>query len=349
MRWSHGLWGKDVTMRARDKLLLGSLVGAGAIWGTRALLRNRRRITLTDRVVIVTGASSGHGLLVARHAAQQRAHLVLAARNSESLQAVEAELLRQGAGSVLAVPTDVTDPQQVATLVDRAMERHGRIDVLINNAGIISVGPVEAMTLDDFHQVMDTNFWGAVHTTMAVLPHMKAQQFGRIGNVVSVGGLRAVPHMLPYTASKFALAGITEGLRAELARDNILVTGIYPSTMRTGGHAHAWFKGRQEEEFTWFALGDSLPLLSSSADHVARRLWQAVCDGEPSVIVGWPARLIVLLQNLVPNEVAEIMTLADRLLPASGNLGAPAVQGQDLRGPIPEMLNRAVPSAARPL
>ncbi|WP_422924405.1 SDR family NAD(P)-dependent oxidoreductase [Singulisphaera sp. PoT] len=336
-------------MRGRDKVLLGALAGAGAIWGTRAYLRYRRRIGLADRVVIITGASSGHGLLVAREAAEKGAHLVLAARKAEDLKQAEAELLRLGARSVLSVPTDVTKPDEAKNLIDRAIERHGRIDILINNAGIITVGPVESMTLDDFHQAMATNFWGVVHTTMAVLPQMKAQQFGRIGNVVSVGGLRAVPHMLPYTASKFALSGFTDGLRSELARDNILVTGIYPSTMRTGGHTHAWFKGKQEDEFTWFALGDSLPLLSTSAEQVAHRLWQAVCDGEPSVVVGWPARALVLLQNLLPNEIAEVIALADRyVLPASENLDAPAKQGQDLEGTVPNLLNRAVPAKARP-
>jgi NAD(P)-dependent dehydrogenase (short-subunit alcohol dehydrogenase family) len=335
-------------MRDRDKVMLGALAGAGLVWGTRAWLRSQRRIDLADRVAIITGASSGHGFLVARHAARRGAHLVLAARDGERLHDAEVELLRLGAASVLAVPTDITDPAQVDRLVQRAIGEYRRIDILINNAGVISVGPVEAMTLDDFRAVMATNFWGVYHTTMAVLPYMKGQGFGRIGNVVSIGGLVAVPHMLPYTTSKFALTGFTQGLRSELARDNILVTGIYPSTMRTGGHRHAWFKGEQQAEFTWFALGDSLPLISASADRVAKRLWQAVCDGEPTVIVGWPARFLVALQALLPNEVAEIMALVDRALPPPTNVGAPAVQGESLQGTIPNFLNRAVPAGVEP-
>jgi NAD(P)-dependent dehydrogenase (short-subunit alcohol dehydrogenase family) len=117
---------------------------------------------------------------------------------------------------------------------------------------------------------------------------MRAQRFGRIANVVSVGGRAAMPHLLPYTASKFALTGLTQGLRAELAKDNILVTGIYPATMRTGGHTHAWFKGNREAEYTWFALSDSVPILSTSAEYVARRLWQAVCNGDPRSPSGGP-------------------------------------------------------------
>ena len=335
-------------MRDRDKVLVGALAGAGLIWGTRAWLRYRRRIDLADRVVIVTGASSGHGFLVAQHAAGRGAHLVLAARHVDQLEAAEADLRRLGAPSVLIVATDVTDPEQVRRLVDRAIGRHGRVDVLINNAGIISVGPLETMTLDDFRAAMATNFWGAVYATLAVVPHMRARRFGRIANVVSLGGKAAMPHLLPYTASKYALTGFTEGLRPELARDNILVTGVYPSTMRTGGHTHAWFKGRKEAEYTWFALSDTLPVVSASADRVARRLWQGVCDGEAEVVVGWPAHLAVVLQNLFPNETAELMTLVNRLLPPPANLGAPPTQGQDLAGTMPGLLNRAVPASTRP-
>ena len=163
-----------------------------------------------------------------------------------------------------------------------------------------------------------------------------------------MGGKIAAPHLLPYTASKFALTGFTEGLRAELARDNILVTGIYPGTMRTGGHRHAWFKGRPHEEFAWFALSDSLPGLAASAGHVARSLWRAVCDGEPEVVVGWPARLAIALHDLNPGVAAEVMSLVNRALPQAGDRDGRAVQGQELRGVLPDLLNQAIPSQARP-
>jgi NAD(P)-dependent dehydrogenase (short-subunit alcohol dehydrogenase family) len=335
-------------MGNREKILVGALAGAGAIWGARAWRRSRRRIDLAGRVVIVTGASSGHGFVVATQAAERGAHLVLAARDPDQLDAARAALIGKGAASVSALPTDVRDPAQVGAMVNQAIERHGRIDVLVNNAGIISVGPIDAMRPEDFRAAMETNFWGAFHATMAVLPQMRAQQFGRIANVVSVGGKRAVPHMLPYTAGKFALAGFTQGLRTELARDNILVTGIYPSTMRTGGHTHAWLRGNREAEYAWFALSDSIPILSPSAAQAARQLWQAVCDGEPEVTVGWPSRLMVVAQALFPNELAEILTLADRILPAPANLDALAVQGQDLRGTVADLMNRAIPAGTRP-
>lgn len=335
-------------MRNRDKILLGTLAGAGLIWGTRTWLRQRRRIALADRVVIVTGASSGHGYLVAQQAAEQGAHLVLAARDLDALRAAEAELNRNGAASVLAVATDVTDPARVRELVERTIERHGRVDILINNAGIMTVGPVEAMKPEDFRAAIETNFWGAFHATMAVLPHMRARRFGRIANVVSIGGKCAIPHMLPYTVGKFALTGFTEGLRTELVRDNIFVTGIYPGTMRTGGHKHAWLKGNTRAEYTWFGLSDTIPGLASSADQVARKLWKAVCNGDPELIVDWSTYLAVVSQAIFPNEVAEVLTMADRLLPGPVDVDAPAVQGQELRRAVIDVLNRAVPAGPRP-
>ncbi len=276
--------------------------------------------------------------------------MVLAARGIEALIDARDAILAAGAASVLAVPTDVTDPEQVRRLVDRTIERHGRIDILINNAGIIGVGPIETMTTEDIRAALDTNFWGAVLTTLAVLPYMRERGFGRIANVNSIGGKLGVPHLVPYTVSKHALAGWTAGLRAELARDNILVTGVYPGTMRTGGQTHAWFKGNLQAEYTWFGLSDTLPGLSISARRVARRLWEAVCDGEAEIVVGWAPRLAVVLEGICPNELAEVMALVNRLLPraGSGSASDAPVQGQELRGAIPDVLNRAVPEGTRP-
>ncbi|HWE35426.1 MAG TPA: SDR family NAD(P)-dependent oxidoreductase [Isosphaeraceae bacterium] len=334
-------------MKTRDKVLLGTVAGVGLAWGARQLLRARRRITLDDKVVVVTGASTGHGLIVARQAAEGGARLVLAARDEATLRAAEADLIAHGARDVLAVPTDVADPDQCNRLIDHAIRRHGRVDILVNNAGIIQVGPVETMTIEDFRAALATNFWGAVYCTLAVLPHMQARRFGRIANVVSVGGKMPVPHLLPYTSSKFALAGFTKGLRTEVAKDGILVTGIYPSTMRTGGHAHAWIKGRAEAEYAMFALSDTIPGVSASAEHVARALWRAVLDGDPEVNVGWQANLRAPLDALFPSWSAETLALLGAALPrASGPM--PAIRGEHVPGRVAEWLTRQVPAPARP-
>ena len=334
-------------MKLRHQLMIGLAGGAALSWGARAWLRSRRRIELAGRVVLVTGGSTGLGLMVARQAAEQGAKLVIAARGEDDLRLAEAEIRKLGA-EILAVPTDVSDEGQVRTLVARAIERFGKIDVLVNNAGTIQVGPAEAMTVDDFQRAMATNFWGELLPILAVLPHMRGQGGGRIANVVSVGGKVAVPHLLPYTTSKFALTGLTEGLRSELAQDNILVTGIYPGTIRTGGHTHALFKGDHQAEYTWFALSDTIPGVAASAESAARSLWKAVLDGDPEVVVGWNARLAVLAHNLFPEWTVEALSLVNRALPAAKNTHGPAIRGEELTGKIPETLSRMIPPGARP-
>ena len=334
-------------MKLRHQLLIGLAGGAALSWGARAWLRSRRRIELAGRVVVVTGGSTGLGLTVARQAARQGAKLVLAARGEEDLRSAELEIKKLGA-EVLTVPTDVSDEGQVRTLIARAVERFGKIDILVNNAGTILVGPAGTMTADDFKQAMATNFWGELYPILAVLPQMKAQGGGRIANVVSVGGKVAVPHLLPYSASKFALTGLTEGLRAELAKDNVLVTGIYPGTIRTGGHTHALFKGDHQAEYTWFALSDTIPGVSSSAESAAKRLWDAVLNGDPEVVVGWNARLAIIAHNLFPEWTVEALSLVNRAMPQADGGHGPAIRGEELAGKVPDLLSRMIPPGTRP-
>lgn len=335
-------------MKGRDKLLVGAIAGAGLLWGARALLRARRRISLEGRVVVITGGSTGLGLVMARQAAAEGALLVLAARHAEELDAAARELKEEGASEVLGVPTDVSVAEDVNALIQLVLERFGRVDILVNNAGTIIVGPVEAMTLEDYHHVMGTNFWGAVHTTLAVMPAMRRQGFGRIANIGSLGAKLPAPHMLPYTASKFALAGFSEGLRAELARDNILVSAIHPGLIHSGGHAHALFKGDKEAEYAWFSTSDVMPGLALSPEYVASRAWETIKVGDPELVVGWNAKLPMAFHHLFPDWFAESMALVDRMLPASVRLDEPASRGEELTGPLPSRLNRVVPDVARP-
>ena len=334
-------------MKLRHKMMIGMAGAGGLALATRALLRRSRKIDLKGQVVVVTGASSGFGLIIARHAAKQGAKLVLAARGQEGLEAAASELRGLGV-EVIIVPTDVSDEGQARNLIVRAIDHFGRVDILVNNAGIISVGPAATMTVDDYKAAMATNFWGELYPTLAVMPHMKAQGGGRIANVVSVGGKVAVPHLLPYSVSKFALTGLTEGLRAELAKDKILVTGVYPGTIRTGGHSHAEFKGNRNAEFTWFALSDTVPVVSTSADSAANALWNAVLHGDPEVVVGWNARLAVVFHNLFPEWTVELMSVVNRLLPQARELHGPGIKGIQLTGKIPDLLNQVHPPGTRP-
>ena len=338
-------------MRLSTKLALGLLAGAGVAYGTRTWLRSRRRIELAGRAVVVTGASSGLGLLVARAAARRGARLALVARDAEALNVAARELIGGGAADAFAVPTDVTDPDAVRAMVDAVIARYGRIDVLVNVAGVMMVGPLESMTVEDMRKVVETNLWGGVHCTMAALPHMKNQGGGRIGNVVSVGGKIAAPHMMPYTVSKFAFTGFTRAIAPELANENIYVTGLYPGPIRTGGHAHAWFKGDREAEYAWFAGGDVNPLTATSATRIAEGFVEAICNGDPEGPVGLPARLAPMLDGLLPSWSTELNALIDRGMPDAEDADTgqfPAVQGSDLPGRVSRFLSGLIPDPARP-
>ncbi len=333
-------------MQTRTKLGLGVLAGAGALWSTRTWLRHRRQIDLAGRVVVVTGSSSGLGLMLARQALQQGARVVINGRREPELAAAEAELRRLG--PVLAVVADVSVEAEAQRLITRAVEHFGRLDVLVNNAGIMLVGPQAAMTAEDYRWLMGVNYWGAVYPTLAALPHLRAAGFGRIANIVSIGGLTTVPHLGAYCASKHALTGFTRSLRSELARDGILVTGVYPKTIRTGGHTHAWFKGDPAAEYRWFAASDTLPLLSASAETTAHKVWTAVCQGDPELIVGLAARFATVMDALVPEWSAELKAVIERSLPAGANPGAPAVRGEQIAGTVAGFFNRLVPETGRP-
>lgn len=290
------------------------LVAVGFLW------RRRRRMELRDRTVLITGGSRGLGLILARDFAKQGARLVLLARDAGELEAARAEL-EAGGVEVLALPCDVGDAAAVGEAVSRAVHRFGPIDVLVNVAGIIQVGPVETMSLEDFRSELAATFWGTVHATLAVLPGMRARHEGRIVNVTSIGGQIGVPHLLPYSAAKFAAVGFSEALHAEVAKDGIRVVTVAPGLMRTGSFGHALFKGQREKEVDWFSLGATLPLLSMSAERAARRIVQATARGEAFVTLGLPFKAARLFHGVFPGLTAELAGLAARLLPGPGGAG----------------------------
>jgi short-subunit dehydrogenase len=223
----------------------------------------------------------------------------------------------------------VTDRTQVAELIEVVTRRFGRIDVLVNNAGVIQVGPLEVMTLEDFEQAMAIHFWGPLYTTLAVLPQMRSRRDGRIVNVSSIGGRIAVPHLVPYSASKFALAGLSEGLRAELAKDNVVVTTVIPGLMRTGSPRNATFKGRHRDEYAWFSISDALPVTSIQAERAARQIVAACRRGQAELIISAQAVLAVKFRALFPEATADILALANRLLPGPGGIGRRRAKGKE--------------------
>ena len=288
--------------------------------------------------VLITGGSRGLGLVMARQLAAQGARLSICARDGDELAAAADELTRAGA-QVCAAECDVTMRERVQEFVAVAKRRLGPVDVLINNAGIIGVGPLEETRLEEFELSLKTHLWAPLWFTLEVLPEMKARRAGRIANISSFGGKVAVPHMLPYVAGKFALVGLSHGLRAELAKDGIVVTTVCPGMVRTGSHRHAEFKSDHEAEYRWFALGAATPGFAQSAESAARQILRAVALGDAEVITGWPAKLAAFTQAVAPGLIGTVSALTNRyVLPGPGGVGPQRVKGSDSRGKTPDAL-----------
>jgi short-subunit dehydrogenase len=302
------------------------LAGLGAL-GAVAAVRYSRTFDFRGKTVLITGGSRGLGLLLARRLADEGARVAICARDSEELHRAAQEIAERS-GEALALEADIADREQVEQLVQTVRDQWGPVEVLINNAGIIQVGPMEEMTLADYEQAMQTHFWGPLHATLAVLPEMRRRGFGRIVNISSIGGKVSVPHLLPYSASKFALVGFSEGLRAELLQDGVYVTTVCPGLMRTGSAVNAEFKGRREAEFTWFAVSGSAPLASVSGERAARQIVNACRRGAAEVVLSLPAKAVVLAQGVAPGLVADTLGLVNRLLPAPGGAGKAAAKGR---------------------
>jgi NAD(P)-dependent dehydrogenase (short-subunit alcohol dehydrogenase family) len=222
---------------------------------------------------------------------------------------------REPFADVLTAVADVRKRYEAERAIGQTLERYGGVDVLVNNAGIIQVGPLNHMQLADYEDAMNTHFWGPLYMVLAAIPHMRRQGGGRIVNISSIGGKIAVPHLVPYSASKFALTGLSDGLRLELMRENIVVTTVCPGLMRTGSPVNAMFKGKRPQEYAWFAISDSLPLASISAERAARQIVNACRHGDAELVITVQAKMAVLARALAPELFQDAMALMNGLLP----------------------------------
>jgi short-subunit dehydrogenase len=309
------------------RFLLAALGTAAALIGARRLLAPEP--DLFGAVAIVTGGSRGLGFLIARELAREGCRLAICARDADELERARADLERRGA-EVIAIRCDVADPVASANLVTETERRLGPLDILVNNASIIQVAPIDALGVKEFQQALAVNFWGTVHPTLAALPGMRARRRGRIVNIASIGGKVSVPHLLPYGAAKFATVGFSEGLAAELARDGVHVTTVVPGLMRTGSYLHAEFEGQAPKEFTWFALGSTLPGISMDAERAARRVVRALKRREFEPILSPPAQILARVHGLFPGAVIGALALVNWLLPRGG-VGTQHARGLELQ------------------
>ncbi|GAA1090921.1 MULTISPECIES: SDR family NAD(P)-dependent oxidoreductase [Kitasatospora] len=276
---------------------------------------------------LVTGGSRGLGLLIAGELADRGARVMICARDPQELATAERELSSRG--TVASTVCDLAEPDAPERLVAATVERFGRLDVLVNNAGLIQVGPLEAFTAEDFDRALDVMVRAPVRLVLAALPGMRERRSGTVVTVSSIGGRIPAPHLLPYVTAKFALAGLSAGLRAELAADGISVTTVLPGLMRTGSHRAAAFAGRPEREYAWFGPAASLPLLSMDASRAARAIVRAAERGRPELVLTPAAKLGSRVYGLAPATTTRALTLAARLLPSAGARPSRPVAGTD--------------------
>jgi NAD(P)-dependent dehydrogenase (short-subunit alcohol dehydrogenase family) len=294
-------------------------VSAAGVFAAANLIqrRSRPKIDLQDKVVLITGGSRGLGLSLAFQLGSLGSRLALCARDGTELEQARVRLAERGIDSAV-FPCDISDESEIEPLIARVLDRFGRIDVLINNAGRIRVAPVDVLQRSDFDQAMDTMFWAPVRLSFAVLPHMKRRGSGNIVNITSVGGRVSIPHLLPYCCAKFAFVAFSKGLSAELDGSGIRVLTVVPGLMRTGSYLNAEFKGFAEREFAWFGLLGNFPGFSVSAKYAARCIVKALRRNRRTSTISLPAKLLIGSEALLPELTQTILGAVNRyLLPAS--------------------------------
>lgn len=299
---------------------LAAAGAALALWGVSRALAPR--FSFAGKVCLITGGSRGLGLVLARQICGQGGRVALLARDPDELRRAHDELAANGC-DVAVIPCDLLERGQIEEAVRTVLRHFGRVDVLINNAGIIEVGPLEHMQREDFERAMQIHLWAPFTLMWELIPLMRQQGGGRIVNITSIGGKIAVPHLAAYCASKFALVGLSDAMRSELALDNIYVTTVAPGMMRTGSHVNAQFRGNHAAEFAWFSAGNAAPLLSMKVERAAAKILSACRRGQPELTLTLAARAAIMGNAVFPNTTGRALKLVNRFLPratdASGN------------------------------
>jgi short-subunit dehydrogenase len=295
---------------------LRSLLAATGVAAGLYFLLRPEPYAFAGKLVVISGGSRGLGLVLARQLSDEGATLVLLARSRPELDQAREQLLRRSPDAqVLTIACDVRKRDELVAALRLISDENGPIDVLINNAGTMVLGPLEHMRVEDFEDSLAVHFWAPLHAMLTVLPGMRERGEGRIINIASIGGRVAVPHLLPYCAGKHALAGLSEGLGHSLRRYGVRVTTVYPGLMRTGSPPRVSVRGQRDKEYTWFALSDSLPFLTIDAERAARKILAAGRKGQARLTITPQARLLALADELAPATFARLSAMVSRLMP----------------------------------
>ncbi|HVS66507.1 MAG TPA: SDR family oxidoreductase [Thermoanaerobaculia bacterium] len=336
----------DHSPELRLALGLGAL---GAVLVLARAVRRHRALDLEGRRALVTGGSRGLGLCIAEELARQGVQVAILARDPVELDAA-AERIRAVGPEPLTIVADLRRPADSQRAVRAIVSVFGGLDLLVNNAGVITVGPLSEMTAEDFDEQMAVHFGGPLRLILAALPHLERSGQGRIVNIASFGGRVPVPHLAPYCASKAALIGLSDALRPELVPRGIKVTTVCPGLMRTGSHLHAQFKGNRRSEATWFTASAVAPLLTLDPREAAERIVEAARHGDPYLTFNFTASLATRVEGLMPGAVRRLVGVVARLLPrapANGD-GRLAMPGWRVgKSWLPPMLRRRSERAAR--
>lgn len=341
---THGTTGRVVS------LLTKTAGCAATIFLAKRLFRPSVRPTssVRDKVVLITGGSRGLGFALAQEMGAHGARLALCARDSGELKEACNRLAEKKIDASWFA-CDITKTSEIGPLLARIIEHFGTIDVLINNAGHIAVGPIDNFTHSDFERAMDVMFWAPVNLTFAVLPHMRKQASGHIVNIASIGGRVSVPHLLPYSCAKFALVGFSTGLSTEVKSDGIHVLTVVPGLMRTGSYLNAEFTGAATEEFAWFALLGNLPGFSVAAEYAASRIRSALENQQHTCTISLPAKLLIASEALLPEMTRTALAAVNRIILPRAQRGSDCASGKLLNarfGSLFQSLTRLGKSAA---
>jgi len=331
-------------MSLTSKLARGAaaatLTAAGTAVGYKLTARALRgRYRFTGKTCVVTGGSRGFGLVIARKLVRAGAAVAICARDADAVRRAADELARRGEpGRVVGGVCDVTDREDVRRFLAKVTEELGPVDLLVNNAGLISFGPQSSLTPQDYEDSLATHFWGPYFFTEEVLPTMKRRRSGRILNVASIGGRVPLVHGNAYTVGKHALVGYSEGLRTEASKHGVYVTTACPGLMRTGSPRHALIRGKHEFEYAGFKILDSLPGLSCSAEYAADAALDAVKEGRAEIITPWPFSAVATFHDLFRNFSLDLLGLLGRTFPdGPGPIGeqtTPAAKGYEVETPL---------------
>ena len=291
-------------------------IAAAAVVGANALLSagGKRKFQLHSKVVLITGGSRGLGFALAQELGRRGSRLALCARDAEEL---EEACRRLGREQIEAVPftADLADKQDAELLIERVIKRFGHVDVLVNNAGHIQVGPFDSFDRADYERAMQVMFWAPVNLSLAVLPHMRGRGQGHIVNITSVGGRVSVPHLLPYSCAKFAAVGFSTGLSAEAKSKGIHVLTVVPGLMRTGSYLNAEFAGQAKAEFAWFGVLGNLPGFSVAAEYAASQIRKALEAQRYMCTISLPAKILIAFDALIPEITRRMFATVSRALP----------------------------------